>query len=160
MEKIQKYCKNCERIEMVDSDTTCFYGETRVTIDGEESIETQACIHCFNTAVDLLTTAFEGGSNYWYADLEFLEAESGNPVKYEHNTLDKVLMGDLQAVFTDFEDQTLVFELTQQKLYDNLPLFKTFDGGHFFREVVNENWDANTADAFLQIVCLGEIVYG
>ncbi len=106
---------------------------------------------------DLLTSAFEGGSNYWADRIEVCDGE------YHGATYgsDVPMAGGTVKVFTvEEEDQEYVkHDLTRERLIEAIALFAEKAPGHY-GDWVAENDDAITADVFLQIATLGEVVFG
>jgi len=111
-------------------------------------------------AEDLLVTALEGGSNYWYSlpDLSmvvrkhdeptsiavfrtaFEEANKAIPVKDVNDAVDLgvITKTGMMAAFD-------LMEKTYPRDYANL---------------IGENWDAETADVWFQLAVMGKLVYG
>jgi hypothetical protein len=119
----------------------------------------------------LLCSAFEGGSNYWYANLDYSLADI---------TLDQCRPGGQYAVegwehpfyvvpflpgcaltLTDSEnsDPTKVFRLDRESLERGVKVMAE-KYPHHLAEVLRENADADTGDVFLQCCLFGELVYG
>lgn len=121
---------------------------------------------------DLLCSAFEGGSNYWYRIEEFHA-----PTTYQFRTfpeslkvfkhIDYPLNPDGYLVVSDFhgcdEPET---EIKKRKL--NFATIKrglkllsqSKEYSHHWRDFLAENDDQITADVFLQFCLFGEVVYG
>ena len=116
---------------------------------------------------DLLITAFEGGSNYWYrglrcgelpagtrkADLECWYAEvplqEGGSVKFK----------DAYEPDTDLIDDDGYYSLTLVGVTRGLAIMRENHPRHW-ADFTQKNDDAITADVFLQCCIFGEIVYG
>jgi len=130
---------------------------------------------------DLLTTAFEGGSNYWCClhnedqneEYEALMAEYriGGP-KNPSGYPDDVVTGSPYAliamnnslVLTEKDEGHLPngnekHTLNREKLEAGLKLMAEKSPKHF-QDFINENEDAITADCFLQMALLQEHRYG
>ena len=118
--------------------------------------------------LDMLVTAFEGGSNYW------IEEVLSNPpagTKYEdyknggkHSTTEyypayQVLpfVGGSVTVI-DNEDGTK-YCLNSAAIADGLQRMAEKYPRHW-NDFVNENDDASTADVFLQCATMGDVVFG
>ncbi len=118
----------------------------------------------------LLCCAFEGGSNYWYQNLDW---ECDDPavtsqdliVKDDKNfswhwpytapfRLDCRLTLEIKE-----EDPVQKVIITREKLERGLQIFADAYPRHY-GDFVAENDDANTGDVFLQCVCFGEVIYG
>jgi hypothetical protein len=100
---------------------------------------------------DLIVTCFEGGSTHWL--------EKARPVS--KITEEKPWYSDPKFYAEGFEILLRDDEGTRHHLnWENvrkgcglLPARRVF-------ELETENWDAETADVFLQLAVLGEVVYG
>lgn len=115
---------------------------------------------------DLLISAFEGGSNYWYVIEEFIEP----PTVVRHTGLDGVFRhvdyplsegGALvvsDAKGTDPKDVRKV-RLDWPKIQEGLVVMARKYPRHF-GHWMSEDDDADTADVFLQCCLFGETVYG
>lgn len=118
---------------------------------------------------DILCTAIEGGIGYWACLGERRYPESGVWYKQWQDTdaddwvpnYISVIMsqgGSIQILDAEDENSvlgTLNLEAIQRGLEimaDRYP--------RYFREFVEEDYDANTADVFVQLCVLGDIVYG
>jgi hypothetical protein len=117
---------------------------------------------------DLLCTAFEGGSNYWYVIEKFnkpegapeLQPREGNDVVYKH--LDYPLTEGYSLTIADKNDKTTTFKnatLNRESLAEGLQVMSDKYPKHF-ADFVAENDDADTGDVFLQCCCFGEVIFG
>ena len=117
---------------------------------------------------NLLCGAFEGGSNYWYYDLDYKMGEGytiedfrekGRMTIEEYNQ-PYLLIPFVEgcAVIGKYEEGE-TFELTREKLIKGIQLMPVKCPSHW-KDFINENDDAITADVFLQLCLFGEIVYG
>lgn len=123
---------------------------------------------------NLLCSAFEGGSNYWYR-IEFFHA----PDKYEFNAgadlnkpagyfkqLDYPLNPGGFLVVSDYHaitgrDVPTKRRLSLHSIQRGLELMAASkEYAHHWRDFIAENDDAITADVFLQLCLFGEVVYG
>jgi hypothetical protein len=104
---------------------------------------------------NLLITAFEGGSNYWYAMLQpaWGDEEEGS-LEYWHAELPLTETGGV--VFMDVEEDQL-HHIDRATLEAGWAAFKET---HHYQDAIDENDDAWTGDAFLQCCCFGEVIYG
>lgn len=108
------------------------------------------------TVSDLVVTAFEGGSNYWIGKVRLLEGKFeerpwyGDASLYRHNFRIEVRPDedDPEPLYLTPETARRGFEV----LRDKFPWH--------FGNVIHENADADTADAWLQCALFGDIVYG
>jgi hypothetical protein len=115
---------------------------------------------------DILTDAFEGGSNSWYWIDSFIEPTSWDftsdsppspgrhwrqdyPLNYcGALIMSSTLEPDLAPIRLDIESVVRGLAVLKEKY------------PHHFDDIVEEHDDAITADAFLQCALFGEIVYG
>ena len=101
---------------------------------------------------DLLVTAFEGGSNYWIDEVKVKNWPAG--CRYASECLTKG--SDLTIFHEDCQENNTISRAdivpALQKLHDEFPVA--------FQRVMEEQYDANDADLFMQFLALGEIVYG
>jgi hypothetical protein len=117
-----------------------------------------------STVADLLCSALEGGSNYWY---EIMEVELGDndcdPWKEQVPNLDTqdvykapfCTKGYLKIA--DSEDgQTKV--LNRESMKKGLELMAK-NYSHHFNDILTENADANTGDIFLQLCLFNDVIY-
>jgi len=120
---------------------------------------------------DLLCSAFEGGSNYWYRIEEFIKPKivkcysassyETDPKPYRHIDWPLSYGGALvvsDALAVDGED-VRVTRIDMPKLLKGLEIFHTKYPRHY-NDWIEENDDAATGDVFLQCCCFGEIIYG
>lgn len=103
---------------------------------------------------DLLCCAFEGGSNYWYCELEpntkTSKAEHASDRFYE----------DLMNGFRLKDNETgKVYTIGTDAFPWALKLMHDKFGLHF-NDVRTENTDTDTGDVFLQLLCFGDVIYG
>lgn len=112
---------------------------------------------------DLLITAFEGGSNYWIAQirydqapLEVLWRESESYPRYSYYPLNP---GGVMSIRTDDDEEQKWHRLDQEVIQRGLDLFPVKAARHFAEWMI-ENDDATTADVFLQLCLFGEVIYG
>lgn len=103
---------------------------------------------------DLLVTATEGGSNYWYVITKHNRKEVG--AEYIHEA--PLKEGGYMVVKDQYGDFPAK-KITRKELELGLDIFAKKHPRHF-ANWVNENDDAETGDVFLQCVCFGDVVYG
>ena len=115
---------------------------------------------------DLLCSALEGGSNYWYMIEEFIEP----PTVVKTTGLDGVfrhldypcspggalMVSDAKAC-NEGSKRTERLDLTS--MARGLEIMREKYTRHF-ADWVHENDDADTGDVFLQCCLFGEVVYG
>jgi len=97
-------------------------------------------------AEDILATALAGGINYW-ADV----MSSGR--------VNGVLMAHIRPTEGDDFEPQLIHTGTIQQGVDRL-CEKYSARGHYCQDLLNDNVDAETADAVVQYAVLGKIIYG
>jgi hypothetical protein len=120
------------------------------------------------TIADLMTAAIEGGSSYWCDQIEQMSG---------HHTEEEVWYADPE-IYKQEEGKFLTIRVVEsepssensdgrhiinlekmQKAFELMSEFGTPKGFHL-RNLLEENWDAETADVFLQLAVFGEVVYG
>lgn len=117
---------------------------------------------------DLLATAFEGGSNYWYEIQEFVEPEqvdfrcftfASDPEP--HRLYDYPLCTGGAVIISDNEGdpEYASKRLDLQSIDRGLGLLAA-KYPQRMDNIVRENYDAEDADVFLQLALFGEVVFG
>jgi hypothetical protein len=125
-----------------------------------------------NVRNDLIITAVEGGSNYWY----FLNEKTCNIISkykgirkdfhgdYFNGTFSEAIltaiMEDRKLIVHDIENEDEILgclskdsiEKGEEIMYNKYP--------QHFANILNENWDAETADVWFQLCVMGELVFG
>jgi len=110
---------------------------------------------------NLLTTALEGGSNYWYNLPDLTEAR-----KHKQDgdcTIDyifRAVQEGLKIEVNDLEDEDEVLGyISKQGLKEGAILMQHKYPKHY-ADAITENDDAITGDVFFQLVVMQEIVFG
>ena len=117
---------------------------------------------------DLLVTALEGGSNYWYflPDLSKIPDVAQTP---ETEKFDKCLAARIWDAVQNGEKITVTdndddgnepigyIGLHELNRADELFL-KEFPEA--YGDAISENYDADTADIWFQLVVMGEVIFG
>ena len=108
--------------------------------------------------MDLVVRALEGGSNYWYWILEsaYPVDESKVP-EGEWNLTEWCIWG---GGYLKICELTTLRILNEDALKKGLDLMVTKKYINHFANFVTEEYDANTADIFLQLCLFGEVLYG
>jgi len=106
---------------------------------------------------DLLTTALEGGSNYWYQINTLIP--DFNPTRPYVDNLWDFLCSGRSASIHDCEDDTYLGELSLEKIKIGTALMIT-EHPKLVGDILSGEGDAGVADMWLQYVVMGEIVYG
>ena len=136
------------------------------------------------TIENLLVSAFEGGSNYWYMITGYtypkgktrktMEAEKAQSAKDDFDKeffphIDTVLFGGGIKVHDTESANKGTVTLTYDKCVKALKLMAECAGmppekrhthPRHWEDVLNENTDADTGDVFLQLALWGEVIYG
>lgn len=104
---------------------------------------------------DLLITAIEGGSGYWCSEIAIMD-ENSQRLSYQDETLFERPF-DLYA--DDAEDGE---RYRARHTLDNSAFGRALElmPAHHRNNFINDRWDAETADAFLQCALFEEIIYG
>jgi len=122
---------------------------------------------------NLLCSAFEGGSNYWYNIKEFIKPKDEDLFKNDMNELFRHLDYPLSPggalIIIDLndwdEDEDPGAEKTEQYRLDLDSLKKGLQTmadkfPDHFKDFVDENDDANTGDVFLQCCLFDDVIFG
>ena len=110
---------------------------------------------------DMIVTAIEGGSNYW-AYFKFPENWKEKYGSYENIPFED---GNIEVIDIETDDVVGVLNIATIQIGLNLMgLYKDVKGKEVperhFNNLTSGNFDAETADVFLQLSVMGEIVYG
>lgn len=106
---------------------------------------------------DLLTCAFEGGSNYWIECAERVgEAKDRKQAEFPS---DAPFVKDGYLKVKEEGNEGRWFNITPETIKIGLEDFAQ-KYPKDFADFMNENDDAGTGDTFLQCVCFGEAIYG
>jgi hypothetical protein len=115
---------------------------------------------------DLLVTALEGGSNYWY----FIPDSTNRiidsvPECQDHETAYsvrfwKAIQAGKSLPVNDSENMVhKLGEISLESIAKGEQLMADNHISHF-ANLLGENWDAETADVWFQLAVMGELVYG
>lgn len=106
---------------------------------------------------DLLTGAFEGGSNYWFQIKEYVNPEQ---LKMDYRHIELPFIDGCGVMVGDIEDEEVQpVLLNRAAMEKGLKVMGEKYGWHL-QAFLNEQDDASTSDVFLQCSLFGEIVYG
>lgn len=113
---------------------------------------------------DLIVTALEGGSNYWYhlgIIRDGLEEYKDENKLYLSEAVARYALQDYGVVpIYDYENpEDHLGDLTKESMYEAFKIMKRDYDQHYW-DARSENWDADTADVFFQLAVMGEIVFG
>ena len=104
---------------------------------------------------NLLTNAFEGGSNYWY----MIEDHNKDDIK-ECEYLSNLLSFEGSRMLISHQEEPKGKEVTHLDVLKAWQKFKTDPKyAKHYHDTINENDDGNTADIFLQLVVIGDVIY-
>lgn|SRR3990167_4904882 len=109
---------------------------------------------------DLLVGAFKGGSNHWCHNLRVTK-----PVQTPRGEIwyasGAFYEGDFEFTLDEHDDNgdyVITHTVTPEKLQAGLQIFANNYSTHY-GDFIQQEEDAETSDAFLQCIILGEIVY-
>ena len=108
---------------------------------------------------NLLCSAFEGGSNYWYCDLEEGHVPDGVTYKFFHMELPLKggsVVFDVQGSAKEDDGQLV---LDGPAIQRGLQVMAKEYPSHL-ADVLTENDDSTTGDVFLQCCVFGKLIYG
>jgi len=122
---------------------------------------------------DLMVTAFEGGSNYWIGTVNmsvetrklhslFANEFSNTVTSWRwYHQVPFVLAGTSGYKGHELEMDTPAgkYYLTITKLFEGLENMHEESPRHY-KDFIEENWDAITADVFLQYALFGKVIFG
>lgn len=102
---------------------------------------------------DLIVTAVEGGSNYW----ALITKKSAN---YLTSVGDEAIWVELMTDEGEYPCRVGVAQI-EEGIRRLVGLTKGHEWARRQMDnLLNENWDAETADVILQLAVLGDVVYG
>ena len=104
----------------------------------------------------LLCTAFEGGSNYWYADVAKHNPPTCADTENCHHWSQWNPVYGGSVIVTD--DESKKHTIDRAVLQRGIQIMAQKYCQHF-ADAINGNDDSTTGDVFLQCCCFGEIVY-
>jgi hypothetical protein len=122
---------------------------------------------------DVLITAFEGGIGYWAQIHSYQKPPNGTPFPFKMSLVPSgenympsyawlPLVKGGAVILTDdsgeeaFEPVTLDLKAIKR----GLDLMHTVAGGFHLKNLLSENYDAETADVFVQLAVFGEVIFG
>lgn len=124
--------------------------------------------------IDVLTTAFEGGSNYWYCittDVQgirkrFHPDEREKPLsqligRYILEKQGRIEIADNKEIEENEGLNSHLGELSGRSIFAAIEnISKSKDYSYVLGNILSENYDAADADVFLQFAVMGKVVYG
>lgn len=112
---------------------------------------------------DLLVTALEGGSNYWYlfsdkdAEDVLSKTEKGSP--FSIRVWQYIKEGNALAVYDLEDEEELLGVFSLQSIEEGEKImFENFFS--HYSDAKEENWDAETADVWFQLCLMKDVVFG
>ena len=106
---------------------------------------------------DLIITAFEGGSNYWLRKAQLVDS-TNQPVERPWYADEALYEADFNIRLEEHGDYDALY-LTRNRLIRGQKILKT-EFPWVWERLVDESYDAEDADTFLQFCLFGELVYG
>ncbi|KAA6302821.1 MAG: hypothetical protein EZS26_000991 [Candidatus Ordinivivax streblomastigis] len=120
--------------------------------------------------IDLLTTALEGGSNYWYYlnDEEVAKIrqrfKKGNTLSLSEKIGKAILEKECSVKVTDVEDGDELGILNEDTIRKGFSAMLKENSGSVQKEaiarIICDDYDDTDADVWFQMVIMGEIIYG
>lgn len=113
------------------------------------------------TFEDIIVTALEGGSNYWYLIKDEIGHPKGTPPStYIADKLWNDKKYNLNIWDAEYEDEDqLLGVITHQSCQDAFDLM-ALNHHDALNNILTDNYDANDADIFFQLAVMGEITFG
>ncbi len=106
---------------------------------------------------NLLCSAFEGGSNYWYTIEKFEYPEGKKRADFKFPHLEVPFQGGSLKITADGEPK--VYTLDRKALDKGWKLMIT-DQPHHYADAITGGGDASTGDVFLQLCLFGKVIFG
>lgn len=111
---------------------------------------------------DLLITAVEGGSNYWLEltpeAKEIARKYWKKPMAFSEAIYAAISAGESLEII-DVENGDTLGHLTIKKCEGTFKLMHD-EFGFDYADLLTGQWDALTADLFIQLAVMGEVIYG
>jgi hypothetical protein len=109
---------------------------------------------------NLLSCAFEGGSNYWLKSTR-CELNGDSPSRADRTLIPLEHGGVVICTLQDepYTGKGVEYRLTRASIEHGLVLMRDKHPKHF-GDAIDESEDAITGDVFLQLCLFGEVVYG
>lgn len=116
------------------------------------------------THENLIVTALEGGSNYWYylsdKAINIIEERTKNSEEPFSIRFWKALKKGAIIPINDAEDpDTKIGSISMTSIIRGEQLMSNKSPRHF-ADIIQDNADSITADVWFQYACLGEVIYG
>jgi hypothetical protein len=109
---------------------------------------------------DLFCCAVEGGSEYWCKKIRPLNKEQGDKYEYAHEYM--AAHGFYAWDYDEDKDTLNKIRVSPKKIKEAIKLMAKNYPRHFKNAVFDDGvrMDASTGDVFLQLCCLGDVIYG
>jgi len=113
--------------------------------------------------IDILVTALEGGSNYWYFiptipnGVREIKNEMG--ITTTEAIGQYVLKGGYVQINDAEDEEEVLGNIDMDGLLDAIQKIKT-DYPNIYENIIDEEYDSEDADAFFQIAVMGDITFG
>lgn len=108
---------------------------------------------------NILITALEGGSNYWYM-LEEFDMISDSKMSYVENIIHNIInTPGFEITVTDCETGEYLGILSKESILKGLNLARE-QYKEEYDMIMDGDYDESIADVLFQLIIMGEIVYG
>lgn len=110
---------------------------------------------------DLFVTCVEGGSNYW-ALFEYISKDAEaqlSGMAWSVFLWKYVRTGGKVAVYDAEETDDILGYVTMENVFRGERTMRQRYPSHY-NNMINENWDSETADVWLQCIVMNNIVFG
>jgi len=104
---------------------------------------------------DLIITALEGGSNYWYTTKSPVCKDGEAPSE----ALIRMSKDTPYPIYDTENPEDILGYLSQENITKGVELFEKHHEEHHV-DAMYGNWDAETADVFFRVVVLQELTFG
>lgn len=110
---------------------------------------------------DLLCSAFEGGSNYWYfiREVNYPQGKTKADFKYWHMEVPLSEGGSLIIDYIEGDEDLSGKILNRESIQKGLKLMAEKFPKHYY-DFITENDDADTGDVFLQLCLYEDVIFG
>lgn len=111
---------------------------------------------------DLLVTALEGASNYWYLldDISKIQDKFQQGATSTSEAIFRAIKEGWSINIKDVENEEEVLGiLSMDNILEGEKKMRHNEPDHY-QDILDEGWDADTADVWFQYAVLGEITFG
>ena len=109
--------------------------------------------------IDILVTALEGGSNYWYLIKDVPKGVESDDMSLSEAIGEFILKGGEITIYDLEDEEEELGDLNMNKLLEAITIMKA-EYPDMYQNLVNDEYDANDADIFFQIAVTGEVTFG